>query len=409
MGGGLFGRFRKDATPPSPPTSGRAPVLMDTGKCVRTRSRFSTCDACARVCPTNAITLEPPSLDMDACVRCGACIAVCPAGAFRGDDGVIELGDCVARSPAASVIELVCPRHPAPEEGPPGADLVIRANGCLAGLGPSAYVWLLAGHADQLRVRLDACQSCRIGSLQTQISRSIAAARSMIGDSGAQPRIAEIQDTLGQERIKRPVADAVRQSPSRRDLFRRIAGSDRAVQEGMVGSTQETGDLPEAALERRRLISALTAYRSVHPDFVVGGDGSLVGLVSLAIDEVCQACGACARVCPTGALALQKTANSFSLSFRADMCSDCGACLTVCEPKAIRRQGTPGASVLLSAAPVVLRQGRLQRCEGCGAFFAATGAGKLCRVCSERKSKPLAALESLFAPKTPDPTRDSKP
>ena len=409
MGGGLFGSFRRDATPQSPSTSGRPPVLLDTSKCVRARSRFSTCDACTRVCPTHAISLEPPSLDMDACVRCGACIAVCPAGAFRGDDGVIEIGECVARSPAASAVELACSRHPAPEEGPPGADLVICANGCLAGLGSSAYVWLLAGHADRLRVRLDACQSCRIGSLQTQISRSIAAARSIIGDSGAQPLIAEILDNQGQDWVKRPVIEAIRQSPSRRDLFRRIAGSERAVPEGMIASQQEPSDLPEAALERRRLVSALTVYQSVHPEYVVMGDGGLAGLVSLAIDESCQACGACARVCPTAALVLQRTASSYSLSFRSDLCSDCGACLTVCEPKAIRRQGIPAASVLLSAAPVALRQGRLERCEGCGAFFAVAGSGKLCNICSERKRKPLAALESLFAPKASDPTRDPIP
>lgn len=47
----------------------------------------NACGACARVCPTGAISKEnPPAKNKDLCISCAACIAVCPqsAQAFRG-------------------------------------------------------------------------------------------------------------------------------------------------------------------------------------------------------------------------------------------------------------------------------------------------------------------------------------
>jgi Ni,Fe-hydrogenase III small subunit/NAD-dependent dihydropyrimidine dehydrogenase PreA subunit len=38
------------------------------------------CRACVEVCPTNAITTPPLSLDLGACVYCNECVTTCPAG-----------------------------------------------------------------------------------------------------------------------------------------------------------------------------------------------------------------------------------------------------------------------------------------------------------------------------------------
>ena len=47
----------------------------------------SQCNACASVCPSRAITLEPLQIDLGRCVLCGDCESVCPAQkiAFTND------------------------------------------------------------------------------------------------------------------------------------------------------------------------------------------------------------------------------------------------------------------------------------------------------------------------------------
>jgi len=51
----------------------------------------SQCNACASVCPSRAITLEPLQIDLGRCVLCGDCESVCPAQkiAFSND---VKLG-----------------------------------------------------------------------------------------------------------------------------------------------------------------------------------------------------------------------------------------------------------------------------------------------------------------------------
>ena len=47
----------------------------------------SDCNACASICPSRAITLDPVQIDMGRCVLCGDCETVCPAAkiAFNSD------------------------------------------------------------------------------------------------------------------------------------------------------------------------------------------------------------------------------------------------------------------------------------------------------------------------------------
>ncbi|MBR4034607.1 MAG: 4Fe-4S binding protein, partial [Clostridia bacterium] len=39
------------------------------------------CGTCAKVCPTEAITLDRFRIDTERCIGCGACVKACPKGA----------------------------------------------------------------------------------------------------------------------------------------------------------------------------------------------------------------------------------------------------------------------------------------------------------------------------------------
>ena len=82
---------RKPATLPYPmketpvPDGYRGVLTFDISKCIG-------CGSCARVCPTQAITMIPdertkmkrrPLFDLSKCVFCGSCIEICPTRAIN--------------------------------------------------------------------------------------------------------------------------------------------------------------------------------------------------------------------------------------------------------------------------------------------------------------------------------------
>lgn len=62
------------------------PVVDVTQACVRRRFRFSSCRACADVCPAQAFSLAQGqvSIDTTRCIACGDCLFVCPVDAITG-------------------------------------------------------------------------------------------------------------------------------------------------------------------------------------------------------------------------------------------------------------------------------------------------------------------------------------
>ncbi|MGD9680376.1 MAG: NADH-quinone oxidoreductase subunit NuoB [Candidatus Obscuribacterales bacterium] len=77
--GGLV--TQKSFCPPLPGHCLALPDLLPEVPC-----SSASCDACARVCPTDAIGMEPDtsgaeiSIDLGACIACGLCIETCPDG-----------------------------------------------------------------------------------------------------------------------------------------------------------------------------------------------------------------------------------------------------------------------------------------------------------------------------------------
>jgi len=53
-----------------------------TKKCINVIKSKKECDACKKICPTNAIDLQNASLEASSCILCGACSLVCPTEAI---------------------------------------------------------------------------------------------------------------------------------------------------------------------------------------------------------------------------------------------------------------------------------------------------------------------------------------
>ncbi len=65
-----------------------AGITLDAAKCVRAVSKFSSCNRCDVICPTEAIKVGEglPSVNLGECVGCGGCVGVCPSEAVKLDD-----------------------------------------------------------------------------------------------------------------------------------------------------------------------------------------------------------------------------------------------------------------------------------------------------------------------------------
>ncbi len=396
-------------------TATASAVEVQPARCVHALDHAASCDLCVRACAFDALRLLPTvALDEKRCTACGACLHVCPVDAIRGDDGVAKLLNLAPRFEAAQTVELACARHPAPQEGPAGSELVLRTAGCLAALGPAVYASLRALGFRRVVVRLDACAGCPIGAARPRIEASLTSATSLLAAVEPGAALASV-DAPARDWATRPVYAVANPPVSRRNLFRLFAAeAPRVAARALLPVEEETAATPQPPRERRRLLNALqhllgsdsplplgegAGVRDVshpmpsdpHPHPRQEGVRALP-FVQLYASEECTACGVCARVCPTGALGFSLADDkAFRLSFQPAACTDCGVCLDLCEPGALARQPLADLSAVAAQASLTLREGEVHTCEKCGARFAGPPDAVLCPPCDFRRHNPFGS------------------
>lgn len=363
------------------------PLTLDPARCVRANDRLSPCDRCVRTCPVGALQIDSPiALNEKKCVNCGTCLHECPVGAFSGDDGTDPLLQFLLQFPSNQIIELACLQHPEPELGPSSIANVIQTDRCLAALGPSIYAWLMARGMSQVIVRLDACAECEIGKSSATMQANLVSLGNLFNTENAQRiQVIETSDPNWKEREVMAIKDV---PLSRRELLRRMT-QDAPKSAARALATEAVDPKTKAPpRERKRLLEALTRASSLNREQSVQN----LGAIHLAVNEKCSACGACARVCPTGALQFTTTEQKeYRLDLKVGACTDCSICLDVCEPAALSRDRAPSAAEFIAAEPIVLSAGGLKECVRCGARFAAQIPGDLCSICDFRKQNPFGS------------------
>ena len=354
-----------------------AALQVDGDACTHHWNRTSDCRLCIDACPVQAITLETAAeiaLDQERCVQCGCCLHLCPTGVFSSDkEETRRLLQTVAALAPCTALDLTCPHLPVVQaRAADGA--IVETGSCLAALGVSAYIGLAALGIERVGVRVDTCDQCPIGSLRTQIETTAAAAWALTAISIT---LVEQTPTQGE---KRPVHSTRAPLVSRRSLWQRLRGSATVPTSPLPPLEDGTAGSKQPPPERRALLHQLAhlpdARRASAPYFL-----------TLTADASCTACGVCATVCPTAALALTADGTTFALEFAPLACTDCGLCTQLCPPQALQ----PGPQIAYGEAyPLVLLTGQRKQCRRCHAPFA--GSGELCPVCAFRRQNPTASM-----------------
>jgi len=332
-------------------------IELAAHRCVRYRSTEATCDACAHVCPTKAITPLPTALSIDeaACIDCGACMGVCPTEA-------LSLPHLLPIDFAFSFLQsdeeiISCKKNFA----------------CLAGLGSEYLVALGLGK----KVVLDVghCGECEIkepcfGAIEEQVARAN-----------------YVLEAIDRDPIEaKPLA--VEPASERREFFSTLAkGAARLKREfGMEEEGVDTQKIRQKELPpKRKLLRALLAQTEPPAAYRYLENEHLDFISDKEIDQRCDNCSICYRLCPTGALFGSERGDR--ILFRAIDCVRCGLCHDVCAPKSIGFSDYFDTKELFEPEVKELARFNLVRCEDCGAWYTYLGEDEmLCPRCRAEES-----------------------
>lgn len=368
----------------------RSSVVLDSDRCLDTKYKYSDCEACFDICPVNAIKqTKPPILNTEDCLNCLACLPICPAGAYRADDAIPSLLRCANRAQVDN-IDLVCNHHPNPDEGVDGSELGIRVRGCLAGLGSATFLSLSLFNFKRITIRNDECESCELHSLHTYIQRNVKQAQFFLSNWDECKVEISMANNPKTTSAERPLWDADNPPLSRRDLFHFASSQSRLAIARSLNKDVYSSKHP-LGQERRRELAAIDQIMEENPanhDFKLEG----MGYSLPSISEKCTACEACARICPTGAIRVERDENHFQLLFSPRACIACDICQRICLVSAVKIDTAPTfQQIFPQFTSIILFETVLIYCENCGSRIPAQLDATLCSICAQRRQNPFGS------------------
>lgn len=368
-----------------------AGITLDAAKCVRSLTKFSTCDKCTVVCPTEAIIISGmlPAINFAQCVGCGGCAGVCPSEALRLDD--FNPTDFFFAF-ASDEEKLISCRKNVP---------------CISALN-SEHVIALASLKGGVVFDMGHCEGCEIAHTCRPQIESMAEEANYLLEAMENPASVQMQ-SVGFIPAK-PVSEG---EDDRRDFFRSFnlknavqtkAQFDREVEIATDELVEHSLDNSQIAQMRqkqlpdKRKLFFTALKRSEKPSVFHVVDANEVSFTSqkLLDSETCTACQMCYRICPTGALSSDMK-NSM-IDFDPFLCIKCHICHDVCEPGSLTLSPSYNLKEFFEPAVQNLIAFDVRRCDECNNFFTSVGGATLCHVCKieEEDARELWGIKDGF-------------
>lgn len=351
---------------------------LRAARCVRYRYSYSECRRCLDACPHEAIELAEDGIRIDAtrCRNCGLCLSACRTEAL-----------CSSAFPRVETLKRAIGMERFSWSCAPSGQQADASVPCLGAID-AATLGYLARRGIPVELRGTAhCRECAQGSkgrecLDVALD-AVDALRAASGEQWAQTTLADDGD----------VANPPPARPGRRQLLRRLIG--RGLDEA-AGRQGPAARVPSKAIragapfmtEQRELLQIVCKRRDGEAFPLEPHDG--LPLMALRASDACNACEACFRACPTGALQIEENTFSWTLALKADRCVGCGVCIEVCQPGALRADGRLDARP--SAEATRLQSRAKQRCARCDRFFVSLQPSETCPVCLDDENAFSAIL-----------------
>ncbi|HME42052.1 MAG TPA: 4Fe-4S dicluster domain-containing protein [Syntrophorhabdales bacterium] len=358
-------------------------------RCSKVRFSSAQCDRCVAGCPTDSIRIIYPDLAIDdTCSGCGFCVALCPneVFSFPGESPIRFANDEEKPGPLYCSGLFATGRAPA-RILPPS---VIP---CLGSISTAFILARVLQDSKPLQVVTGSCETClmKVGkNSYRQREREIQSLFDYLG-IGFSPVIvstasaAEREEASKQYEIFRASQEESK-ALSRRDFFKHLRGSAATRRSRPAGNAARSGDIESEqrgpTKEKRTLVALFRRYAGR----VAGENGAVPAFIEVEADENCSGCGACASLCPTGALRLDEGPSTVRLQWTPAYCSNCNLCFDVCARKALHWLPCLDAGRIANESTSTLKAFQRHLCQECGNRFLSSGPKARCGDCSKTEN-----------------------
>ena len=353
-------------------------LKIELGNCVKVYAKNATCTKCEDICPHHAISYnENIPVVSDTCTDCGGCIGVCPTEAISLKN--FDTLDFIFSFLESEESLISCKKN----------------IPCLATLSVENLI-SLALLGDETILDLGHCASCEIQEpLYAQIQQNITEANLFLQNINSTKTIKT--EMLGYKEL------VEEKEPDRRQFLKRfsvkgaikskIEFEEALHEEQHAISIEDTQNIRKKEIPNKRKLLFMALKRAQTPvNYHTYMSDEISFTSQKNINDDCDNCSICYRICPTGAL--QSDRRQTKIDFDPLMCVKCSLCHDVCEPNAITL--IPYSTKELFEPKVTeLINFKVIRCDECANFFTYFGGEKTCPRCKieEEEAKSLWGIQ----------------
>jgi len=341
-------------------------VRLEQGSCVRYYSKFSSCTLCQDICPTEAIEcLESDvKIEQDECISCGGCVGVCPTEAMNLTN--FDVTDFFFDFLKSDEDVISCKTNFV----------------CISGLNVEYLLTL--GLVRSVVLDIGHCRECDIkDKCFPQIEKNIEEANRLF-------------KSFGFKKIEAKEIKAQKKETNRREFFnifslKNVSKVKRQVEESLEESRELSSDIIKAIKEKtlpnkRKILFTILNKIGKPKEYELFSSDEISFTSSKYIDESCDNCSICYRICPTSALSTNSKGSK--IYFDDLMCVKCKLCHDVCEKSSISLKSFDTRE-FFEATQKELISFDVVRCNECGVFFTYKGGEKMCQRCKQEEEGAL--------------------